>query len=94
LAIRGWLKPRELPLWSLKPPYCPEKTLVSPLSEIPTLGKSLEKKMGEVLSAQGKEMSEIKSNIVALSTQMAAIMALEILVSPPFEDYAQGWSQI
>jgi hypothetical protein len=30
--------------------------------------------MGEVLSAQGKEMSEIKSNIVALSTQMAAIM--------------------
>ena len=36
--------------------------------------KSLEKKMGEVLSAQGKEMSEIKSNIAALSTQMAAIM--------------------
>jgi hypothetical protein len=36
--------------------------------------KSLERKMGEVLSAQGKEMSEIKSNIVALSTQMAAIM--------------------
>jgi hypothetical protein len=34
----------------------------------------LEKKMGEVLSAQGKEMSEIKSNIAALSTQMAAIM--------------------
>jgi hypothetical protein len=31
-------------------------------------------KMGEVLSAQGKEMSEIKSNIAALSTQMAAIM--------------------
>ena len=30
--------------------------------------------MGEVLSAQGKEMSEIKSNITALSTQMAAIM--------------------
>jgi hypothetical protein len=30
--------------------------------------------MGEVLSAQGKEMSEIKSNIAALSTQMAAIM--------------------
>jgi hypothetical protein len=60
-------------------------------------------------------MSDIKSNIAALSTQMAAIMeevkrnridryraqspspsprALEILVSPPFEDYAQGWSQI
>ena len=36
--------------------------------------KSLEKKMGEILSAQGKEMSEIKSNIAALSTQMAAIM--------------------
>ena len=34
----------------------------------------LEKRMGEVLSAQGKEMSEIKSNIAALSTQMAAIM--------------------
>jgi hypothetical protein len=30
--------------------------------------------MGEILSAQGKEMSEIKSNIAALSTQMAAIM--------------------
>jgi hypothetical protein len=29
LAIRGWLKPRELPLWSLKPPYYPETTLVS-----------------------------------------------------------------
>jgi hypothetical protein len=36
--------------------------------------KSLEKKMGEVLSAQGKEMSEIKSNIAALSTQTAAMM--------------------
>ena len=34
----------------------------------------LEEKMGEVLSAQGKEMSEIKSNIAAPSTQMAAIM--------------------
>jgi hypothetical protein len=34
----------------------------------------LEKKLGEVLSAQGKEMSEIRSNIAALSTQMAAIM--------------------
>jgi hypothetical protein len=33
--------------------------------------KGLERKMGEVLSAQGKEMSEIKSNIAALSTQMA-----------------------
>jgi hypothetical protein len=38
LAIRGWLKSRELPLWSLKPPYFPEMTLVSPLSETPTLG--------------------------------------------------------
>jgi polyhydroxyalkanoate synthesis regulator phasin len=36
--------------------------------------KGLERKMGEVLSAPGKEMSEIKSNIAALSTQMAAIM--------------------
>jgi hypothetical protein len=55
--------------------------------------KSLERKMGEVLSAQGKEMSEIKSNIVALSTQMAAIMEevkktrsvpiAHILASPP-----------
>ena len=36
--------------------------------------KSLEKKMGEVLSAQGKEMSEIKSNLAALSTQMAAMV--------------------
>ena len=36
--------------------------------------KGLERKMGEVLSAQGKEMSEIKSNIAELSTQMAAIM--------------------
>ena len=39
--------------------------------------KSLEKKMGEVLSAQGKEMSEIKSNIAAFSTQMAAIMEVK-----------------
>ena len=36
--------------------------------------KSLENKMEEVLSAQGKEMSEIKSNLAALSTQMAAMM--------------------
>jgi hypothetical protein len=36
--------------------------------------KSLENKMGEVLSAQGKEMSEIKSNLAVLSTQKAAIM--------------------
>jgi hypothetical protein len=36
--------------------------------------KSLEKKMEEVLSAQGKEMSEIKSNLATLSTQMAAMM--------------------
>ena len=36
--------------------------------------KSLEKKMGEVLSAQEKEMSEIKSNLAALSIQMAAMM--------------------
>ena len=36
--------------------------------------KSLENKMGEVLSAQGKEMSEIKSNLAVLSTQKAAMM--------------------
>ena len=36
--------------------------------------KSLKKKMGEVLSAQRKEMSVIKSNLAALSTQMAAMM--------------------
>ena len=30
--------------------------------------------MGEVLSAHGKEMSEIKSNLAAVSTQMAAMM--------------------
>jgi hypothetical protein len=36
--------------------------------------KSLENKMGEVLSAQGKEMSEIKSNLAVLSTQKAALM--------------------
>ena len=36
--------------------------------------KSLEKKMGEVLSAQRKEMSENKSNLAALSTQTAAMM--------------------
>jgi hypothetical protein len=36
--------------------------------------KSFEKKLGEVLSAQGKEMSEIRSNIAALSTQMFETM--------------------
>jgi len=35
---------------------------------------SLKKEMGEVLSAQGKEMGEIKSNLAALSTQMAVMM--------------------
>jgi flagellar basal body rod protein FlgC len=92
LAIRGWLKSRELPLWSLKPPYFPEMTLEDPIfghsllkcpmapreARVCAIGtdrvtdKSLEKILGEVLSAQGKEMSEIKSNIAALSTQMAA----------------------
>jgi hypothetical protein len=33
--VRGGLRPRELPLCSLKPPYFPEKILVSPLSAIP-----------------------------------------------------------
>jgi hypothetical protein len=36
--------------------------------------KSLEKKMGEVMSTQGKEMRVLKSNLAALSTQMAAMM--------------------
>jgi hypothetical protein len=35
---------------------------------------SLKKEIGEVLSAQGKEMGEIKSNLAALWTQMAAMM--------------------
>jgi hypothetical protein len=39
--------------------------------------------MGEVLSAQGKEKSEIKSNIAALSTQMAAMME-EVKRNPMF----------
>jgi hypothetical protein len=33
-----------------------------------------DKNLGEVLSAQGKEMREIRSNIAALSTQMAALL--------------------
>jgi Tat protein secretion system quality control protein TatD with DNase activity len=35
---------------------------------------SLKKNMGEVLSAQGKEMREIQSNLATLSAQMAAMM--------------------
>jgi hypothetical protein len=35
---------------------------------------SLKKEMGEVLSSQGKEMGEIKSNLTALSTQMSVMM--------------------
>jgi hypothetical protein len=35
---------------------------------------SLKKEMGEVLSAQGKEMGEIKFNLAALSVQMAVMM--------------------
>jgi hypothetical protein len=35
---------------------------------------SLKKEMGEVLLAQGKEMREIKSNLAALSAQMAVMM--------------------
>jgi hypothetical protein len=34
----------------------------------------LKKEMGEVLLAQGKEMREIKSNLAALSAQMAVMM--------------------
>ena len=36
--------------------------------------RSLKKEMGEVLSAQGKEMGEIKFNLAALSVQMAVMM--------------------
>jgi hypothetical protein len=35
---------------------------------------SLKKEMGEVLSVHGKEMGEIKSNLAALSAQMAVMM--------------------
>ena len=35
---------------------------------------SLKKVKGEVLSAQGKEMGEIKSNLAALSVQIAVMM--------------------
>jgi hypothetical protein len=41
--------------------------------------KSLERKMGEVLSAQGEEMSEIKSNIVALSSPYLLLLPLLLL---------------
>ena len=37
---------------------------------------SLKKEMGEVLSAQGKEMGEIKSNLAALSAQIAVMMEM------------------
>jgi hypothetical protein len=56
-------------------------TRFSPVGD-PNFGHSLcaigtardtDKNLGEVLSAQGKEMREIRSNIAALSTQMAAI---------------------
>jgi hypothetical protein len=40
----------------------------------PPADRVTDKNLGEVLSAQGKEMSEIRSNIAALSNQMAAIM--------------------
>jgi hypothetical protein len=35
---------------------------------------SLKREMGEVLSAQGKDMGEIKSNLAALSVQMVVMM--------------------
>ena len=38
---------------------------------------SLKKEMGEVLSAQEKEMWEIKSNLAAISAQMA-VMIVEV----------------
>jgi hypothetical protein len=37
---------------------------------------SLTKEMGEVLSAQEKEMGEIKSNLAALSAQIAVMMEM------------------
>ena len=37
-------------------------------------GDESEERDGEVLSAQGKEMGEIKFNLAALSAQMAAMM--------------------
>ena len=55
-------------------PHYREEARVCAIGTDRVADKSLEKKMGEVLSAQGKEMSEIKSNIAALSTQMAAMM--------------------
>jgi hypothetical protein len=64
---------REVKQVSLGPHYG-GKARVCAIGTDRVTDKSLEKKMGEVLSAQGKEMSEIKSNIAALSTQMAAIM--------------------
>jgi hypothetical protein len=36
--------------------------------------RDTDKTLGEALSAQGKEMREIRSNVAAPSTQMAAIM--------------------
>jgi hypothetical protein len=36
--------------------------------------RSVKKEMGEMLSAQGKDMGEIKSNRAALSAQMAVMM--------------------
>jgi hypothetical protein len=37
---------------------------------------SLTKEMEEVLSAQGEEMGEIKSNLAALSSQIAVMMEM------------------
>jgi hypothetical protein len=49
--------------------------------------KGLERKMGEVLSAQGKEMSEIKSNIAALSTQNFPHFSLQTLICNSISPY-------
>ena len=55
-------------------PHYGEEARVCKIGTDRVTDKSLENKFEEVLSAQGKEMSDIKSNIAALSTQMAAIM--------------------
>jgi hypothetical protein len=55
-------------------PRCEGEARVCAIGTDRVADKGLERKMGEVLSAQGKEMSKIKYNIAALSTQMAAIM--------------------
>jgi hypothetical protein len=50
-------------------PHYGEETRVCAIEADRVAEKNLErKKMGEVLSAQGKEMSEIKSNLAAIDS--------------------------